>query len=277
MNNILSLKPQVVEVKKFVSKSNTTDSRIVADYEIDFYLGGTRTLVVDEKTFNITEGSMVFRKPGQLTFGSGDYDMYALTLNFDADVNIKSEGYVRLGNKTIQKEFQHPLIENIPPHFHPKHFSDYIRIYKNLILNSYPLKENRKQQITLINELFFLINADICLKATQKEDQISLVIREACQYISSNFEKNISLTDLARTAHLSPNYFLKLFKNQTGLTPKEYILQVRLNNARFLLSDTNIKISAIASDCGFNDTSYFSMFFKKRFGLTPAEYRQSQK
>ena len=122
-----------------------------------------------------------------------------------------------------------------------------------------------------------MINADSCLKATQKEDQISLVIREACQYISSNCEKNISLTDLAKTAHLSPNYFLKLFKNQTGLTPKEYILQVRLNNARFLLSDTNIKISTIASDCGFNDTSYFSMFFKKRFGLTPAEYRKSQK
>lgn len=279
MNNSLPLKPQVIEAKKFLSKSNTTDdSRIVADYEIDFYLGGTRTLVVGEKTFNITEGSMVFRKPGQLTSGTGDYDMYTLTLNFDADINIKNEGYVRLGSKTIQKEFHHPLIDNIPPHFHPKHFSDYIRIYKSLILTSYPLKENRKQQITLINELFYLINADICLKATQKEEeQISLVIRESCQYISINFEKNISLTDLARAAHLSPNYFLKLFKNQTGLTPKEYILQVRLNNARFLLSNTNIKISAIASDCGFNDTSYFSMFFKKRFGLTPAEYRQCQK
>ena len=277
MKNSFDLNVNILEVKRFVFQTKATDKRIVSDYELDYCLSGSRECLIDDESFKITEGTMVFRKPGQAVSSTGDYDMYCLTLNFDMDSYISPMHYQRTGIHHFQKEFHHPLIDNIPTHFNPHHHHDYLRIFEKLILASYKLKENPDVQNMLINELFYLTNADIYQKRVSKYSHINSEIETCCQYINANFHKSLTLPDLAQMMHLSPNYFLKLFKSQMGITPKEYILQIRLDCARSLLSGTDMKISAIASECGFNDTSYFSMFFKKRFGITPAEYRQSQK
>lgn len=104
-------------------------------------------------------------------------------------------------------------------------------------------------------------------------DKNSKFIKEATKYISSHFSENITLNDLADILHLNPSYLSSLFKNTTGLSYKEYLNRVRIEEAKRLLSSTDYPIMEIAVACGFNDQSYFTKIFKKHTGMTPKHYR----
>lgn len=274
MSDSFALKAQILEVRRFIFQSETTDKRIISDYEIDYNVSGSRKMTLDGEQFLITEGSMVFRKPGQHGFSVGNYDMYVLSLNFDPNLKLQPENYCRSRRGPIQSAYSHPLLHSIPTCFRPHHKHDYIRIFERLLLNSYPLKENCENQQKLLNEFFLLLNADLYYTVHQGQNHRNTAVEEGCLYINNNFDTDISLEKIATLVHLSPNYFLRLFKNEMGITPKEYLLQIRLEYARSLLSETDLNINILSGKCGFNDASYFSMFFKKRYGITPLEYRR---
>ena len=92
-------------------------------------------------------------------------------------------------------------------------------------------------------------------------------------YIDKNYNKNISLIDLANEACLNEKYFCKLFKEYFELSPWQYVLQTRLNKASAMLFDNNFNIKEIAFAVGFEDEFYFSRIFKKQFGMSPSEYK----
>ena len=96
----------------------------------------------------------------------------------------------------------------------------------------------------------------------------------ATNYMEYNYNRQISLTDIANSVNLHPNYFHRLFKAKTGHTPFEYLTDLRVNAASDLIITTNQTISSIALQCGFDSTSYFICVFKKRKGLTPNRYRK---
>ncbi len=85
----------------------------------------------------------------------------------------------------------------------------------------------------------------------------------------------ISVEDLSGMFYIRSDYFGRLFKEYTKKTPIQYILDVKLDKAKDLLTDTSLTISAIAQRCGFEDVYYFSKFFKKRIGVTPTVFRKS--
>ncbi len=103
--------PHIFEAKRFIYKQKTIDMRRVKDYEIDYYLSGTRNMTVDNEKFSITEGTLIFRKPGQFVISEGNYDMYVLTLNFSSDINISPENY-RRDRSSAQQPYSH-LIYNL--------------------------------------------------------------------------------------------------------------------------------------------------------------------
>ena len=99
------------------------------------------------------------------------------------------------------------------------------------------------------------------------------IIYEVKQYIDENYSANLSLDALAAQVHLSPSYFSKLFKREIGENLSTYILQTRIEQAKFLLRTTDKKAYEIAEAVGIFDPVYFSKIFKKVTGLKPKEYR----
>lgn len=93
-------------------------------------------------------------------------------------------------------------------------------------------------------------------------------------YIEENYKNDITVNELAQTAHLHPNYFIKTFKKQFGVPPMQYINRLRLTKARYALTNTSGTIQEIAVDSGFNGQSQFSKAFRQMFGLSPSEYRR---
>lgn len=100
--------------------------------------------------------------------------------------------------------------------------------------------------------------------------------RRAKDYIKANFSKTITLEDVAREIHVSPQYLSKLFKEETGENFIEYLTGIRIRNAKSLLEGDELSIKEICYNIGYSDPNYFSRIFKKIVGVTPTEYKDEQ-
>ena len=98
-------------------------------------------------------------------------------------------------------------------------------------------------------------------------------VQRALDIIEARIQNPPSLTELASLAGLSRTYFSRIFKETTGMTLRDYLIQFRLDKAKDLLDDINLEIKQIAYEVGFNDPDHFSRSFKKRTGLSPTEWR----
>lgn len=104
-------------------------------------------------------------------------------------------------------------------------------------------------------------------------DELS-AIEQVKQFISSNLSRDVSLTDAAALVHLNPSYLSQLFKQQTGGKFVDYVIEMRMEEAKKLLIKTSLRVSEIAERLGYGDISYFSSTFKKLIGCSPLEYRK---
>ncbi len=92
-------------------------------------------------------------------------------------------------------------------------------------------------------------------------------------FIARNIALSITIDDLARELNISKFHFLNEFKKYSGMTPYQHILNTRIEKAKLLLSQTDKKITEIAHDLGFSDSSHFSRTFKKASGQSPKAFR----
>ncbi len=97
----------------------------------------------------------------------------------------------------------------------------------------------------------------------------------AVQRVHQDFAEEISVRELARLAGLSQSQFERRFRKVLGVSPKEYLIRVRVRNACRLLEQSDWTIARVANECGFYDHSHFSHAFRRAMGATPSAYRES--
>ena len=98
-------------------------------------------------------------------------------------------------------------------------------------------------------------------------------LRQVIDYIQSNLERDLSLDQLAKVAHVSSHHFGKLFKQSMGLTPHQYVLKCRLERAKKLLRNRKLTLTEISLATGFCHQSHFTNAFRRYTTLTPRQYR----
>ena len=99
------------------------------------------------------------------------------------------------------------------------------------------------------------------------------VILPAIKYIENNYQKpDLTNTELAEQCKVSEVYFRRVFTSYYNMTPKQFLIDIRINKAKQLLSEGALKINAIAIKCGFSNQYHFCRVFKEKTGLTPTEY-----
>ncbi|WP_053984485.1 helix-turn-helix transcriptional regulator [Niameybacter massiliensis] len=98
-------------------------------------------------------------------------------------------------------------------------------------------------------------------------------VDHAIEYMKVHFKEPITLEDLAYQVTLSPYYFTRLFKKETGRTPYDYLITLRINQSKYLLKSTSMLVKEIAFEVGFNSESNFMSSFKKVTGYTPTAFR----
>jgi AraC-like DNA-binding protein len=94
------------------------------------------------------------------------------------------------------------------------------------------------------------------------------------RYIRDNLSRELSLTEAAAAAFLSPNYLAHLLKNEVGKTFTDLVTERRMERAQELLANTSMRIADVAHASGFADEGYFARRFRQWFGTTPRQYRE---
>lgn len=102
-------------------------------------------------------------------------------------------------------------------------------------------------------------------------------VRQAEHYLREHFHERVDLAQLARVVHVSPFHLHRLFRQATGTTPHEFVVDLRLQRSRELLARTELAVVDIATAVGFRSASHFANTFKRRFGVTPRQFRRQQR
>lgn len=112
---------------------------------------------------------------------------------------------------------------------------------------------------------------------SKRSEKSNSIIEMAKDYINTNYSKDISLDDVSRIVNISPYYFSKIFKEDTGENFIEYLTCIRMERAKELLSMAGYSMKEICSMVGYSDPNYFSRSFKKNVGVTPTEYKEGKR
>ena len=216
--------------------------------------------------FHILEGELLFEYRGQnFTARSGDIVLLDCHVrnHYWTEKRVKFQYFHFSGN--ISQEFCDMLYE--------QHGALFSGASDASLLCNYLMKElsgGRPNDHKLSSMIYNLLST----LASHEARISSPPIADAQQYILNHFHEPLNVEDIARHAALSKFHFSRLFREETGFSPHEYLFNVRMHHARELLSNTGETVDSIAAQCGFSNTSNFIRAFKKDVEVTPAMFRK---
>ncbi len=126
----------------------------------------------------------------------------------------------------------------------------------------------------LFRSLLITIHRQLTQEDAIKNEYLNQAMETASQYFIDNYNTNINIEAYASSIGMSISWFIRNFKGYTGMTPMQYILSIRIENARLLFETTGYTITEIAGIVGYDNPLYFSRLFHKQTGYSPSAYRK---
>ena len=139
--------------------------------------------------------------------------------------------------------------------------------------DSHPLILNYMTTIVLL-ELYQQFYSQMSYRTSAVSSK-SQVYHDIVDYVNRNMNKSITVSQIAEEFGFNEKYLSHMFSSISGMPLKQFILQSKINEANFLLSDTNMQIAEISAALGFSDPHVFMKSYKRITGLTPTEYRNA--
>ncbi len=249
--------PKVIFCAFFHSEAegmaNAVEDRVLPahKFEVEMFLGDAKPLVLGEHTYEIHKGCILIAKPGKRRYNIHPY--HTLFTHFYATGDLEEK-----------------LME-LPECFY---CSNPQKMYDMFVEMIY-LREQQNEMMFYSKMLSFFdfLFRDVKLQK-QAGDTYTEMIATAKKYIEKNFAEPLKLKDIAAKVHLSEIYFHNRFSQVVGVSPHQYLIHCRIENAKKLLWNTEISICDVAERCGFGSQQYLNKVFKKETGLTPAAYRK---
>ncbi|MGM9859041.1 MAG: helix-turn-helix domain-containing protein [Bacilli bacterium] len=242
------------------------------EIEILFVLNGAISIDVNDTTYRISEGEILFINSNNLHLIKHDLDEDAKIVPFLFSPklfrnNIISYKTDEIINNILNTNFEAFIIKD------EKIFSDLcnLKIRKN---NNEKLIE--LDYIIVIYEIMNYIYKNNKLVETKPQTRKNENLLKALNYIYENYSTQIKVETIASIMGLSEGEASRTFKKLTGQSPIEYLIHYRINMAIILLKNTTKSITDIAFEVGFLSSNYFTISFKKITGLTPSKYKKKE-
>ena len=234
------MKKYILESRLFHSPHSFSRNRIVKDYEIDIECIDGRDYTYNGIKYKLKHGDILVRTPGGVVSSVGSQKTFLLTLDFSRE--ICECVYSRNLPGDIQSKTNNELISNLPDILHPRNPYALLEIYKKL---SRMPNLNSDSANALVDELLFLLNADLSHEKYIKTASGNGTVDTIIHYMESHLKEKISLDLLSKISNLEKSYLIRFFKKETGSTPFEVLSTMRLNRASDLLATTNMKVNEI--------------------------------
>ncbi len=224
---------------------------------VEIIKSGTLMLEIDGKAYPVREGQVVLLdcyKPHKYYSSTG---WEALWVHFDGITarNYYNQIVATSGNVIDLRETFH-VTRNLD------------RIYQLFHSRKSPSEALISQYITAV-----LTDLLVYLPEEHQQQSHSQVVDEIVIYINDHLDQDLSVEKLAQLSALSPYHFIRVFKRETGYTPHEYVVQARMNLAKYLLKTTQMSVKEIGITTGYSAESIFSSAFKRYTGVSPTIYR----
>lgn len=255
-------------------------------YEINIITGGTGTHFIEGNSFAIKSGDF-FLIPPNIQHGYSETEELSIfhiifsDRFFDKYHNVlrSIHGYSLLFN--IEPQLRAKSNLKIFPSIAPGDFRYFLgaieRLYK---LNQYtdfmPETEKCLKTLDLICDFAALVTGDKYTDSAHSFVDIQQITK-VLSYIEKNYSSKITLVDLCKLSNMSRSTLLGQFHALTGSSPTDYTAQVRIDNARKMLVESDRSIATVAQDCGFYDSAHFTKVFFQRTGKLPKDYRHESK
>lgn len=234
------------------------------DYQLIYIADGKMHLFVDGKEQTVQKGNMVLFRPSEPQI----YSLYAKDLPETYWVHFTGVNVERiLADNNIKRE------DNI---FFTGLSRNYKWLFRQMIQELQLKRSGFSDMLSLqLQQLLLYISRNIEEGPLVTADLLN-EIEAAMHYFNKNFYLPIVIEDYAKEHHMTPWWFIQNFKKITQVTPAQYILSLRINNAMNLLDSTDYSIAKIATSVGYDNALYFSRLFKRHTGLSPREYRKQK-
>lgn len=223
------------------------------DFQIILITDGHCIAYHDGKEYRLSAGNILIYEPNE-------YQEYRFNTN-------STSLWCHFSGTAVREIFESCRlcggVYHLPPE---KGISD---IFSTLI-QRFHLNGSEKMAVPSLLELIYAVS-DALYKPEKQNNSISAVLT----YINANYNKQLTLKELARISGYSLSRFSHLFAEITGTTPIKYQNAIRLKLSLEMLTSTSLSVSEIAYSLGFSDPLYFSRIFKKMYGVSPSKYRKS--
>lgn len=135
----------------------------------------------------------------------------------------------------------------------------------------YEEPENVYLHLSLLYQFFALLQPE----STAGHRDSTGYLQKAIDYIQNNYAYDIKIRDVARYVGIDRTYLYKLFCQEVGTSPQQYLIGYRLSVAKQMLTSTSLRVSEIANSCGFVDSTSFCHQFRSQFLMTPSQFRKA--
>ena len=233
------------------------------DYQLLYLLDGNAHFYFNDCERIIKKGEMVLFRPFQ-----SQYYVYYPTEKCQVFWVHFTGGRV----EEILLSHNLPVDDNV---FYAGCNPDYKRLFEQMIKELQLCRKNYKELLVNSLENIFLLVSRFLVEGEKSGASIVDQIDYAITYFNENYNKEISVSEYAKSVHVSECWFNRVFKKVTKITPLQYIISVRIANAKILLENKGYNVKETAYAVGFNNPLYFSRLFTKHVGVSPTEYKRA--
>lgn len=250
-------------------------------WEILYIAEGNRNFFYGHKTYSIGAGDFLCVEPGVLHRGinqtvKGKNNTCSLyNVYFTMDETVKGKMFFQIVEPMLKE-----LINNHGPiiHVNEKYHNDIIKNFYEIVLEFTEKKINYEEKA--FSNLLTILS--ITGRSNNYENNNGIKLKEKkcekiMEFISQNYNKAITLNDVANHFSMSSSYLSRMFKQNTEFSFIEYLNSIRINHSCEMLKKSENKITDIAFDCGFGTVTQFGRIFKTFTGMSPKDFRKKNK
>lgn len=271
--NIKYFNPRILYIfKKKYSHQNVGGLHSHENISLIYIISGECMYYINGNVYGVKKGDLIILNPEVI---------HGKDISVDDEVTEFHVGFTDL--KLEYLPYGHLIgSEHKPVIAMEKYDSDFVKCFSDILLEQ--KKNDAGTQLilkTLVMKLIVLILRELNSESSHSKEKIIdiesydkiEIVSGIVSYITDNYTQSISLDNISQNMYLSPVYISKIFKDEIGESPINYLIKTRLSKACELLEKGELKINEVAKNVGYNDAYHFSKLFKKYYGIPPSKYK----